>query len=218
VSFTKRLRHHLKSSLEVFSEVVSYESLNGKEFKTEAHVKRYMRVQARSILTNNKLIPTSSGNEFLYKHFKTNLGYARINTETKTCTCSKYFDKGVCKHLVAACLKQQVHLPGLVQLPKKFKIIRRNKRRQYLNDSREEVVDDILNDVECDKHPEVDNPTLQQSPIETHDPKDQPPKQKKRGRKPKAKPTINENDEEPPMGRPPMAIGALEFEGTNYKK
>ena len=88
-------------------EVVSYESLNGKEFKTEAHVKRYMHVQAQFILTNNKLIPTS------------------------------------------ACLKQEVHSPGLVQLPKKFKIIRRHKRRQYLNDSREEVVDDILNDVEC---------------------------------------------------------------------
>jgi hypothetical protein len=36
--------------------------------------------------------------------------------------------------------------------------------------------------------------------------------------KPKAKITVNENDEEPPMGRPPMAKGALEIEGTNLRR
>jgi uncharacterized Zn finger protein len=76
--------------------------------------------------------------------------------QTKTCTCSKYFDKGVCKHLVAACLKLQTQLPGLVQLPKQFKIIRRHKRRQYLNDSREED-GNILNEVECENGLESEN-------------------------------------------------------------
>ena len=38
---------------------------------------------------------------------------------SKTCTCHKYFDKGICKHLVAACLQVKVSLPGLEQLPKK---------------------------------------------------------------------------------------------------
>ena len=59
-------------------------------------------------------------NEFLYKHFNVKLGYAKINNNSKTFTCHKYFDKGICKHLVAACLQVKVSLPGLEQLPKKF--------------------------------------------------------------------------------------------------
>ena len=57
-SFTKRIRHHLRSSIEVFEEVVSYESQYLKEFKKESVVKKYMREQAKSILKNNQLIST----------------------------------------------------------------------------------------------------------------------------------------------------------------
>ena len=64
-SFTKRLRHHLKSTIQVFKDVVSYESLNGKDFKTEVQVKKYMRVQAKTIIKNNQLISTSSEHAFL---------------------------------------------------------------------------------------------------------------------------------------------------------
>ena len=85
--------------------------------------------------------------------------------QTKTCTCSKYFDKGVCKHLVAACLKLQTQLPGLVQLPKQFIIIRRHKRRQYLNDSRVED-GNILNEVECENGLESENSPSENSPSE----------------------------------------------------
>ena len=59
-SFTKRIKHHLKSSVEVFQDVISYESTNQKEFKINPTVKKYMRVQAKTILTNNKLIPTNN--------------------------------------------------------------------------------------------------------------------------------------------------------------
>ena len=39
---------------------------------------------------------------------------------------------------IAACLMNQVNLPGLVQLPKLFKVMRRKKIRQYRDDSRNE--------------------------------------------------------------------------------
>ena len=55
-SFTKRVKHHLRSSVELFKDVISYESVNAKEFKLEPSIKKYMRVQAKKILTNNKLI------------------------------------------------------------------------------------------------------------------------------------------------------------------
>jgi hypothetical protein len=67
--------------------------------------------------------------------------------------------------LVAACLKLQTQLPGLVQLPKQFKIIRRHKRRQYLNDSREED-GNILNEVECENGLESENSPSENSPSE----------------------------------------------------
>jgi hypothetical protein len=92
----------------------------------------------QAILNKKLLIPTGSEDEFLYKHFNVHLGFARINLTAKTCTCFKYLDKGVCKHLIAACLMNQVNLPGLVQLPKLFKVIRRKKIRQYRDDSRSE--------------------------------------------------------------------------------
>ena len=44
-SFTKRIKHHLKTAAEVFQEVVSYESNHGKEFKSEVRVRKYMRRQ-----------------------------------------------------------------------------------------------------------------------------------------------------------------------------
>ena len=126
-SFTKRIKHHLKTAVEVFQDVVSYESNHAKEFKTEIRVRKYMRVQAKTIIRKKQLIPTESENEYLYKHYNPKLGYARINIVSKSCTCHKYLDKGVCKHLIAACILTQSNLPGLVQLPKQFQIIRRKK-------------------------------------------------------------------------------------------
>jgi uncharacterized Zn finger protein len=155
-----------------------------------------MRVQAKTIIKKKQLISTSLEHEFLYQHFNKNLGFAKINVNTKSCTCHKYFEKGVCKHLVAACLKLKIYLPGLVQLPKKFMVIRRKKHRNYVDDSRE-------------------NSALEVDGVEddTTDQQLQPPVQpKKRGRKPKNANEILAEDNEP-IGRTPMARGALEFEG-----
>ena len=124
----------LQLALEVSQDVIGYESNHGKEFKNEIRVRKYMRVQAKAILHKKQLIPTGAEDEFLYKHFNAHLGFARINLTSKTCTCFKYLDKRVCKHLIAACLMNKVYLPGLVQLPKLFKII----NRQYRDDSRNE--------------------------------------------------------------------------------
>jgi hypothetical protein len=135
-SFTKRVKHHLKTAIEVFQEVVSYESKHGKDFRTEVLVRKYMIVQAKSIVHKKQLIATHSESEFLYQHFNTKLGFARINLIAKTCTCHKFLDKGICKHLIAACISEKISLPGLVQLPNKFKIIRRQKNRNYIEGSR----------------------------------------------------------------------------------
>ena len=158
-----------------------------------------MRLQAKTILKNKQLIATSCEWKFLYKHFKMNLGYAKVNLETKTCTCHKYFDKGVCKHLIAACLHKNVSLPGLVQLSKKFKIVRRRRMRQYLEVSDVDSAGVEISEqvqVEQESHPyeeEALNVAIQ--PMKT-----------KRGRKPKSTVVGISST----LGRPPLARNALE--------
>ncbi len=137
-SFTKRLKHHLKTALEVFQDVVTYESNKSKEFRSEVRVRKYMRDLAKTIILRKQLIATANDSEFLYRHFNKKLGLARINTTSKTCSCHKYFDKGICKHLIAACIQNNISLPGLLQMPKRFQIIRRRKVRQYKDISQDE--------------------------------------------------------------------------------
>jgi hypothetical protein len=79
-----------------------------------------MRDFAKTIVLRNQLISTSIDSEYLYKHFNPKLGFARINILSKTCTCHKYFDKRICKHLIAACMLNNISLPGMTELPKKF--------------------------------------------------------------------------------------------------
>ena len=59
---------------------------------------------------------------------------------------------------MAVCLKLKIHLPGLVQLPKKFKIIRRRKEREYLDESKNGVSfnEDIVNDNPINLAPECE--------------------------------------------------------------
>ena len=101
-------------------------------------------------------------------------------------------------------LKLKIYLPGLVQLPKKFMVIRRKKHRNYVDESRENSSLEVDGDgVEDDTRGD----TVQE------DQQLQPPVQpKKRGRKPKNANEIVAEDNEP-IGRTPMARGALEFEG-----
>ena len=81
-AFTKRLKHHFTTAVEAFKDVISYESRNGKDFKMEIRVRKYMRDQAKTIIIRKQLIATNSESEYLYKHFVSSLGFARINIST----------------------------------------------------------------------------------------------------------------------------------------
>jgi hypothetical protein len=160
-------------------------------------------------MLKKQLIPTGIEYEFLYKHFNEKLGYAKININSKTCTCHKYFDKGICKHLVAACLQVKISLPGLEQLPKKFKILRRKKRNQYIDISGEEIdlaveQERPLVEIPIDEPPRHETEVGQ---VEACQAENQVPIPKKRGRKPKIVTPIDNSN---PLGRPPLARNALE--------
>jgi hypothetical protein len=52
----------LKTAVEVFQDVISYESNNGKEFKSEVRVRKYMHEQAKTInRTKQLIVPKNRG-------------------------------------------------------------------------------------------------------------------------------------------------------------
>jgi hypothetical protein len=178
------------------------------------------RIQAKTIVLKNQLIATNTENEFLYKHFNAKLGFARINLVSKSCTCHKYLDKGVCKHLIAACIQTRSNLPGLAQLPKKFKIVRRKKTRRYIDDSRDEeqmlaVDNHIIEPISLESIVPVVHvavPIAVPIAVSIAESIAEPITQiapKKRGRKPKIPGQIVQKDSQ--MGRPPLARDALQI-------
>ena len=63
-----------------------------------------------------------------YKHDKG--GFSVIDVDQKKCTCPTFFDKAICKHLVAVCLKFNIQLNGLSFFPKRLQT-RQRKKQQY---------------------------------------------------------------------------------------
>jgi hypothetical protein len=55
---------------EVFQDVICYESNHAKDFKTEIRVRKYMRVQAKSIIVHNKQFSTIAYTFQSYKKTK----------------------------------------------------------------------------------------------------------------------------------------------------
>jgi hypothetical protein len=160
-------------------------------------VRKYMRDLAKTIVIRNQLISTSIDSEYLYKHFNPKLGFARINILSKTCTCHKYFDKGVCKHLIAACMLNNISLPGMTEMPKKFLVIRRRQNARYRDDSRSEE------NIETSEVVSTSEPVQDiAASVEVQQEK------KRRGRKPK----IQTQSIQSPIdkgGRPPLVRNAL---------
>ena len=87
---------------------------------------------AKTIIDNNSLVKF---NETSYKYTQQHGGLIRIDINAKTCTCPRYQEKLACKHLVAACLKDNVHLDGLQAFPKKLLTVKKRKRLAYLDSS-----------------------------------------------------------------------------------
>ena len=65
----------------------------------------------KNFLLGNLLILTDDNN---YKYFHQDGSYFTIDRESKICSCAWYLDRGICKHLIAACIKTTTNLPGLV--------------------------------------------------------------------------------------------------------
>ncbi len=100
--------------MDVFNEVIDYESKNIK-----GKVTQFLKKQAKAI--SSKLRPCGFKR---YEYTQIDGFLATINTETKCCTCRFFNDKAICKHLVAACMNDDVELYGLKAKSNQFKTLR----------------------------------------------------------------------------------------------
>lgn len=71
-----------------------------KNFCTETAVPKYVRKFGEK-LGNEKKLKLIVANKYYYRQRS---GKIQVDTNPKTCTCSTFYLKLVCKHLVAACL------------------------------------------------------------------------------------------------------------------
>ena len=99
----------MKPAFEKFREIIEYERNNIAEFRSFGKVTKFFRDQALLIIKDQEFEKTSE-KEYSYKHFNKTTGI--INVENISCSCPKYLDKAICKHLIAVCLKEKIHLPG----------------------------------------------------------------------------------------------------------
>jgi hypothetical protein len=106
-------------------------------------------------------------------------------------------------NLVAACMQNNTSLPGMVQLPKRFQVVRRRNKRNYINDSINDDVEttEITTNTTTTPMDEVLEPIV--ASVEPTVPSEP----KKRGRKPNqpaaTQPQVDKG------GRPPLARHAL---------
>jgi len=129
--------------MDVFNEVIDYESKNIKKLYKEGKVTQFLKKQTKAI--SSKLRPIGFKR---YEYTQIDGFLATINTETKCWTCRFFNDKAICKHLVAACMNDDVELYGLKAKSNQFKTLRRRIARQVddsILDELDEVVDDVAN-------------------------------------------------------------------------
>ena len=118
--------------MEVFEELIRYESNYIKKFEINPKVSKIFHNLANKILKGKLLVPDGL-NQYTYR--QQNGQIAEINSINQTCSCAIFLDKATCKHLIAASIKDKLNIDGYPIFPKKLLTLRQRKRKQYLDAS-----------------------------------------------------------------------------------
>ena len=135
-----------------------------------------------------------------------------IDLEQMTCTCSRYLDKAICKHLVAGLLRNKTDFPGLKPLvPKKTFSYRMRKRKEKLTDE-SSVLDELATQTATQTSPEpapqlVTSAKPKRSKFKSNQ---QPARSSSRIAK-KKEDTISTSVKIPKAGRPANITKALQY-------
>ena len=124
----------IKPALEKFTEALAYESnRKDKLLVFEGHVTQAVCRLAKKVIKKKKL----EKREGFYSYRQCNGDVFTIDIENKTCDCDRFLDKAACKHLAAACIKEQIAFNGL-KLPKNVLLSRKRKARTQDSDEEPE--------------------------------------------------------------------------------
>ena len=107
-SFTCRIKFHMIPLFKIFQDLIVYESKQEPHFQVSGSANESLTKIAYSI---THLVIRQSGKIFEYT--RSDGSTESINTATKVCSCSFFFDKAMCSHLIAASIIDGVDLPGL---------------------------------------------------------------------------------------------------------
>ena len=137
--FTNRVKFNILPAVEKFQEVIAYESNKVRVMNLEGKVTKAIKLHAKEIINNNKL--QLNGGNYNYLHL--NGAVFTIDFHNKTCTCDRFLDKAVCKHLTAACMIENIELNGLHIKSKTF-VTRRRIKKNKISDSDDEAHTEVV--------------------------------------------------------------------------
>ena len=106
--------------LKIFTEVIQYESskIINYKFSDEKMVDSTLINEARNLDIKQFFQTTINEDEeegdFIYNYRHRDGRVSIINGSKRHCTCTKWFDKGICSHLVRVALLNKLALPGLL--------------------------------------------------------------------------------------------------------
>ena len=96
--------------MKVFQDLVVYESEQNIQYKNIGSTNESMTRLARRIVDNDQMVGNGTSYEFSRKDGS--IETVKLGDE-RCCSCYYFLDKAMCKHLVAACLKENLPLLGL---------------------------------------------------------------------------------------------------------
>ena len=126
--FTKRVKYTIIPSLKIFKHLIKCQTTEEDMYLSRGKVNATMNKQAIVIINQNLLIPSSVIGIYYFAGY--NDVIYNVNIHNKTCSCYKFIDKAVCKHLAAACLQNEINLNGLKKKPLRLRYVYRKKAIQ----------------------------------------------------------------------------------------
>jgi hypothetical protein len=129
MNFTERIKWHMIPAMQKFEQLIEYESRCYPIMEISKYVNKNIAKEARRIIILLRLDDYSQN----YTYDQINGSTCHINTLDKTCSCAKFTDNAICKHLVAVCIKERIELNGL-KIKRAFSI-RRLQRKDGNNES-----------------------------------------------------------------------------------
>ena len=98
-------------AMQIFMDVIRYESNKICEYKLIGKANNSMTIKAYKHIEEKSIVRYR--NQFIYTRLDGKNETIVATKTIKTCTCTLYFDKAMCTHLIAGCIMNEICIEGL---------------------------------------------------------------------------------------------------------